>query len=62
MIRTLAYLDPGSSSALLQLIAGGAAALAVSVKLFWHRILRFLRIKKDEPERDAASTTKTGAP
>lgn len=46
----LGYLDPGSSSAILQLIAGGVAGLAVTAKLFWHRILRFLRIRRDEPD------------
>jgi hypothetical protein len=51
MIRTtLAYLDPGSSSMIVQLIAGGTAAVAVALRLFWHRILRFLRIKRDDPE------------
>ena len=50
MMSTLAYLDPGSSSAILQLIAGGLAAVAVSAKLFWHRILRFLRIRRDDPD------------
>jgi hypothetical protein len=48
---TLAYLDPGSASIILQMIAGGLAALAVTVKLFWRRILRFLRIKRDVEAR-----------
>lgn len=57
MIRTLAYLDPGSSAIILQMIAGGVAALAVATKLFWGRILRLLRIKKDEPQTEATSKT-----
>ena len=48
----LAYLDPGSGSMILQIIAGGAAAVAVTAKLYWNRILTFLRIRK--PEDDAA--------
>jgi len=44
----LAYLDPGSGSMIVQVIAGGAAALAVMARLYWNRILRFLRIKKDD--------------
>jgi hypothetical protein len=48
MANVLAYLDPGSAGIILQMIAGGLAALAVSVKLFWRRILRFLRIKKTD--------------
>ena len=51
MSAMLAYLDPGSSSVILQLLAGGVAAVAVSAKLFWHRILKFLRIRRDD--RDA---------
>ena len=50
MTNLLAYLDPGSGSMILQIIAGGLAAVAVTAKLYWNRILRFLRIRKDEPE------------
>jgi hypothetical protein len=50
MKSVLAYLDPGSSSAIIQMIGGGLAALAVAGKLFWRRILTFLRIRpKDDP-------------
>jgi hypothetical protein len=52
MIRVLAYLDPGSSSALLQMIAGGFAAAAVAMKLFWRRILHVLHIRRDEPDAE----------
>jgi hypothetical protein len=51
----LAYLDPGSSSIIIQMIGGGVAALAVAVKLFWRRILAFLRIRKDGPPAEATS-------
>jgi hypothetical protein len=50
MTSLLAYLDPGSGSMILQILAGGVAAVAVTAKLYWNRILRFLRIRKDEPE------------
>ena len=52
----LAYLDPGSGSMILQIIAGGAAAVAVTAKLYWNRILTFLRIRKPEDETAAPST------
>jgi hypothetical protein len=42
----LAYIDPGSGSMILQMILGGLAAAAVFLKMFWHRILVFLRIRK----------------
>jgi hypothetical protein len=51
----LAYLDPGSAGVLLQMLGGGVAALAVAVKLFWRRILRFLHIRTDDPEAEPAS-------
>jgi hypothetical protein len=46
------YLDPGTGSMLVQLLVGGVAAVAVTAKLYWHRILRLLRIRKTEPEPD----------
>lgn len=45
-----AYLDPGSGSMLVQLLVGGVAAAAVAIKLYWYKLLRLLRIRKDEPE------------
>jgi hypothetical protein len=50
MSAVLAYLDPGSGSMILQIIAGGLAAVAVTAKLYWGRLMKFLRIRKDEPE------------
>ena len=46
----LAYLDPGSGSMILQILAGGVAAIAVTARLYWNRILKFLRIRKDDDE------------
>jgi hypothetical protein len=54
-MHVLAYLDPGSGSMILQILAGGVAAVAVTAKLYWRRLLRFLRIRKDEPEAEPAS-------
>jgi hypothetical protein len=51
----LAYLDPGSGSMILQILAGGVAAVAVTARLYWGRILKFLRIRK--PEDEAAPAT-----
>ena len=47
-MHILAYLDPGSGNMILQVLAGGAAAVAVAARLYWNRILKFLRIKKDD--------------
>ena len=56
-MSVIAYLDPGSGSMILQIIAGGLAAVAVTAKLYWNRILRFLRISKDEPETPKSDAT-----
>ncbi len=42
----LTYLDPGSGSLVVQAIIGAIAAAGVAIKVFWHRILRFLGLKK----------------
>lgn len=49
-MHLLAYLDPGSGSMILQILAGGVAAVAVTAKLYWSRLLKFLRIKKDDEQ------------
>jgi hypothetical protein len=61
MRTILAYLDPGSSSMILQMLLGGIAAVGVALKLYWRRLMRFLRIKKDQPE-PAAATPAAQAP
>ena len=37
------YLDPGTGSVILQAILGGVAALAVTGKLWWHRVTSIFR-------------------
>ena len=46
----IAYLDPGTGSMLAQLLVGGVAAAGVALKLYWHKFLRLLRIRREEPE------------
>lgn len=59
-MQLLAYLDPGTGSMLVQLLVGGFAAAAVALKLYWYRILRLLRIRKDEPELRTAKPDPDG--
>jgi hypothetical protein len=59
-MTVLAYLDPGSGSMILQIIAGGLAAVAVTAKLYWNRLLRLLRIKKEDPQAEPASKADSG--
>lgn len=50
-----AYLDPGTGSMLLQVILGGVAAVAVAIKLYWHKLRAALGLaKKEEPEDESA--------
>jgi hypothetical protein len=45
-----AYLDPGSGSMLLGLVASGMAGIVVIFKTFGHRIMSILTFwKKDDP-------------
>lgn len=53
MTTLLAYLDPGSGSMILQVLAGGVAAVAVTAKLYWRRLTRFLGIRKDDESERA---------
>jgi hypothetical protein len=49
-VSAIAYLDPGTGSMLVQLLVGGVAAAGVFARLYWGRLLRLLRIRKDKPE------------
>ncbi|MGN6707397.1 MAG: hypothetical protein ACTHJO_15200 [Rhodanobacter sp.] len=48
-----AYIDPGSGSMIVQGVLAAIAALAMTAKLWWHRLLVLLRVRK--------RTTKAGA-
>ncbi|MDQ3890489.1 MAG: hypothetical protein M3312_08055 [Actinomycetota bacterium] len=50
-MRILAYLDPGSGSMIVQVIAGGVAAAAVAGRLYWRRLKAFLHIGKRDHEQ-----------
>ena len=42
-----AYLDPGAGSLILQGLIAGIVAVGVGVRIYWHRLLRLLGIRKD---------------
>ena len=55
-INVKAYLDPGTGSMMLQVILGGIAAVAVAIKLYWHKLTSVFGLrKKEETEDDSAS-------
>jgi len=60
MTTVLAYIDPGSGSMMLQVLAGGIAAAAVTLKVYWNRVLTFLRIRK--PQEEQQVQTESGTP
>jgi hypothetical protein len=55
-VLPIAYLDAGTGSMLLQLLVGGIAAIGVAAKFYWRRILKLLRIRKDEPDAAESRT------
>lgn len=46
----LAYIDPGTGSILIQGIIAAIAAIGVTLKLYWHRFIRFFRRRPEEQE------------
>jgi hypothetical protein len=50
MVTNLAYIDPGTGSLVLQMIAGGVAAVAVTAKLYWRRPRRVFGANRPEDE------------
>ena len=47
-----AYLDPGTGSMILQVLLGGVAGLALAGKLYWHKLLSVLGIRRKSEEDD----------
>lgn len=57
-INAFAYLDPGTGSAMLQGILGALAAIAMVMKLYWHRLLRMLGLRKDVMKKETDTEKK----
>lgn len=47
-----AYIDPGTGSALIQGLIAVVAAVGITCRLYWHRLLRFFGLKRDEADDD----------
>lgn len=41
-----AYLDPGTGSIIVQALLGLLAAIAVALKLYWHKFLKLIGVRK----------------
>jgi hypothetical protein len=48
-----AYLDPGTGSMILQVLLGGVAGVALAGKLYWHRLLSMLGIRRRDEAEDS---------
>ncbi|MEM7219613.1 MAG: hypothetical protein AAF515_14690 [Pseudomonadota bacterium] len=49
-----AYLDPGTGSALIQGLIAALAAIGLTLKVYWHRVLGFLGLRRNaDPEKTA---------
>ena len=53
-----AYIDPGTGSALIQGLIAALAAIGVTLKLYWYKILRFFRRRTGDVDL-AADTDST---
>ena len=51
-----AYLDPGAGSALIQGVLAAVAAIGFALKLYWHRLLKFLGLRKSKDEAGAKAS------
>jgi len=60
ILFNIRYLDPGSGSLLIQLIAAGfLGSIAILVKMFWGRIKAFFKGEKYVPPQPEASEDET---
>ena len=50
-----AYIDPGTGSALIQGLIAAVAAIGITLKLYWYRIIRFLGFKRNDALTEASS-------
>jgi hypothetical protein len=51
-IDSEAYMDPGTGSMMLQLLLGGIAAISVAIRLYWHKIMAALGLRKKKKSED----------
>jgi len=53
--NALAYIDPGSGSAIISAIIGVFVAIGIAVKTYWYKIKRFF--SRSEPSRQEDSNS-----
>ena len=55
--RTLAYLDPGSGSIIIQVLIAGIMAAGIVVKVFWKKIKAIFNRTPQQEEDDNQSSS-----
>lgn len=45
-LKPLMYLDPGSGSFIIQMLLAGLLGIAVAVRIYWKKIVKFFRKDK----------------
>ena len=55
-----AYMDPGTISTLLHSVLASLVALGIALKLYWHRLLRLLGLRRKSTEADGQQTSDAG--
>jgi len=45
-LKPLMYLDPGSGSFIIQMLLAGLLGIAVAVRIYWKKIVKFFRKNK----------------
>jgi len=57
-----AYLDPGTGSILLQGIIAALAAIGVTARLYWHRVLQLFGRRNPEEQESGAGEEQDKSP
>lgn len=55
IINALAYIDPGSGSAIISAIIGVFVAIGIAVKTYWYKIKRFFSRSEPSQQEDSNS-------
>ena len=50
-----AYLDPGTGSAIIQGLIAALAAIGLALKVYWHRVLGFLGLRRPSNTDESSS-------
>lgn len=61
VLPTVAYLDPGTGSMVLQLVIGGVLGGLLAIKLLWKRVIGFFTGKRADSDGASSGGSATSA-